>query len=52
MSNQFIFVSSGKSDSEKLIGFFKVVGFLGGLVWLSRVLVIGAIIGGVLFLIT
>ncbi|NOH03402.1 MAG: hypothetical protein HND47_16275 [Chloroflexi bacterium] len=51
MSSQFIFVSSDKSDSEKLIRFFKVVGFLGGLVWLSRALAIGAVIGGVLFLI-
>lgn len=50
MSNQFIFVLSGKSDSEKLIRFFKIVGFLGGMVWLSRVLAIGAVIGGVLFL--
>ncbi|NOH02733.1 MAG: hypothetical protein HND47_12605 [Chloroflexi bacterium] len=50
MSNQFIFVLSGKSDSEKLIRFFKIVGFLGGMVWLSRILIVIAIIGGILFL--
>lgn len=50
MSNQFLFVSSGKSDSEKLIAFFKVVGLLGGIIWLSRILIVIAIIGGILFL--
>jgi hypothetical protein len=50
MSNQFSFVLSGKSDSVKLIRFFKVRGVLGGIVWLSRVLIVIAILGGILFL--
>lgn len=50
MSNQFIVVSSRKSDGEKFIGFFKVVGFLGGMIWLSRILAIVAVVGGILLL--
>ena len=50
MSNQFSFVISGKSDSVKLIRFFKVVGYLGGIVWLSRVLIAIAILGCILIL--
>jgi len=50
MSNQFLFVLSGKSNSVKLIRFFKVVGLLGGIIWLSRVLIAVAILGCILFL--
>ena len=50
MSNQFLFVLSGKSNSVKLIRFFKVVGFLGGIVWLSRVVIGFAILGCILLL--
>jgi hypothetical protein len=50
MTNQFLFVLSGNSNSMKLIRFFKVVGFLGGIIWFSRFMIVVAIIGGVLFL--
>jgi len=50
MSNQFSFVLSGKSDSVKLIRFFKVLGVFGGIVVLIRVLIGIAVFGGVLFL--
>ncbi len=49
MTDQFLFVLSGKSDSGKLIRFFKVVGFLGGMIWFSRILIVVAILGGILF---
>ena len=50
MSNEFLFVLSGKSDAMKVVRFFKVVGFLGGIVWLMRVVIALAIFGGILFL--
>ena len=50
MSNLFLFVFSGSSNSVKLIRFFKVVSLLGGMVWFSRFLIAIAIISGVLFL--
>ncbi len=50
MSNQFLFVLSGKTDSVKLIRFFKLVGFLGGIVWFGRALIAIAILGCILFL--
>lgn len=46
MFNQSLSVS----NSVKLIRFFKVVGLLGGMVWLSRILIVVAILGGTLFL--
>lgn len=50
MFNQFSIVLSGNSNSVKLIRFFRVIGFLGGIIWFSRVLIIVAILGGILFL--
>ena len=51
MSNEFLFVLSGKSDVMKVVRFFEVVGFLGGIVWFMRAMIALAIFGGILFLI-
>lgn len=42
-------VSVWSSDGMKLIRFFKVIGFLGGSVWLIRALIGIAVLGGILF---
>ncbi|WKZ37390.1 MAG: hypothetical protein QY332_05535 [Anaerolineales bacterium] len=49
MSVQSLSVSSGNSYGMKVIRFFRVVGFLGGLVWLFRALIGIAVLGGILF---
>jgi hypothetical protein len=49
VSVQTLSVSSGKTDGMKVIRFFKVIGFLGGLVWLTRVLIGIAVLVGILF---
>jgi hypothetical protein len=52
MSVRSLFVSSGNSEGMKVVRFFKVVGFLGGLVWLIRALTGVAVLGGILILLT
>jgi hypothetical protein len=48
MSVRSLSVSSGNSDGMKVIHFFKIVGILGGLVWLTRVLIGIAVFVGIL----
>jgi hypothetical protein len=48
MSVRSLSVRSGNSDGIKVIRFFKIVGILGGLVWLIRVLIGVAVLGGIL----
>lgn len=49
MSAKSLSVSSDISEGMKLIRFFKVVGFLGGFVWLIRAMIGIAIVGGIVF---
>ncbi|NUQ83690.1 MAG: hypothetical protein HUU11_03160 [Anaerolineales bacterium] len=51
MSSQFSFMLSGSSSGMRLIRFFKLVGFLGGMIWFSRVLMAVALLSGILFLV-
>jgi hypothetical protein len=46
---QTLSMSSGKTDGMKVIRFFKVIAFLGGLVWLIRALIVVGVLGGILF---
>jgi hypothetical protein len=52
MPIQPLSVSPCNSDGMKLIRYFKVVGFLGGLVWLIRLLIGMAVFGGIFILLT
>ena len=47
--SQFLSVSNERSDGIKLVRFFRLVGFLGGMVLFARALIVMVILGSILF---